>query len=227
MQDSPKHVAVIMDGNRRWARGEGLSVSRGHVEGAEALTRLVRAAKEFGVRYLTVYAFSTENWNRPRLEVRALMRLFDRFLVEKLPMMQEEGVRFHSIGKREALSKSLQKRIADVENQTAGNDTVDLIMGINYGARDEICRAVSRANDAGQLENLNEETLSSFLDTARFPDPDLLIRTSGEMRVSNFLLWQIAYAEIYKTDVFWPDFSREHFADALEEFRQRHRRRGA
>lgn len=231
-QKVPAHVAVIMDGNRRWAKKRGFSAFSGHKEGVEALMNTVEAAKELGVQTLTVYAFSTENWNRSALEVQLLIDLFETALLEKRSKMIANGVRLHAIGSLEAFPDSFLRVLDDSCQQTRSCKDIDLVLALNYGGRDEICRAMKSM--MGDLEKkkiskneIDQELFSSYLDTAPWGDPDLVLRTSGENRISNFLLWQISYAEVYVTDVLWPDFKPKDFLAALLNFQERHRRMGA
>lgn len=225
---TPQHVAIIMDGNGRWAASRGRPRAFGHRKGVEAVREAVRNAGELGVRYLTLFSFSTENWNRPAAEVEALFELLRRFVAADLDRLQAEGVRVRILGRREGLSEELLDLIGSVESRTAGNDTSFLNIAFNYGGRDEILRAARRAAQAhdGDLSALNEDDFARYLDTADLPDPDLVIRTSGERRISNFLLWQAAYAEFVFMDILWPDFDRAAFEQALAEYASRDRRYG-
>lgn len=231
-QTGPSHVAIIMDGNGRWARGRGLPRLQGHRAGAATVRRILECCPDHGVRHLTLYAFSTENWKRARSEVMGLMALFRHFIRKNREELLREGVRVRFIGDRRPLNPKLQAQMADLETLTAGNDLVHLTVAINYGARDEIARAVhDMALDiaAGRREpaEVAPDVLREYLDTAPLPDPDLVIRTSGEMRVSNFLLWQVAYSEFEFTQTYWPDFSVEEFGKILSKFSSRERRFGA
>jgi len=219
----PQHIAIIMDGNRRFAKKRGISMREGHSLGGEQLDRITDAAADLGVKTLTVYAFSTENWRRSVPEVKILMQLIERFLRNKRPQMVEKGVRFETIGDLTKLNKSLRSEIEKTKEETRGGDRINLVVGLNYGARDEIVRAARKAAQEGEI---TEEALSRYLDTAPFGDPDLLIRPGGEMRVSNFLLWQISYAEIYLTDKLWPEFGPEQLEEAVRVYGKRHRRGG-
>ena len=225
---TPQHVAIIMDGNGRWAASRGRPRAFGHRKGVEAVREAVRNAGELGVRYLTLFSFSTENWNRPAAEVEALFELLRRFVAADLDRLHAEGVRVRILGRREGLSEELLDLIGSVESRTAGNDTSFLNIAFNYGGRDEILRAARRAAQThnGNLSTLSEDDFARFLDTADLPDPDLVIRTSGERRISNFLLWQAAYAEYVFLDVLWPDFTEDVFAGAIEEYYRRERRYG-
>lgn len=225
---TPQHVAIIMDGNGRWAASRGRPRAFGHRKGVEAVREAVRNAGELGVRYLTLFSFSTENWNRPAAEVEALFELLRRFVAADLDRLHAEGVRVRILGRREGLSEELLDLIGSVESRTAGNDISFLNIAFNYGGRDEILRAARRAAQThnGDLSTLSEDDFARFLDTADLPDPDLVIRTSGERRISNFLLWQAAYAEFVFMDILWPDFDRAAFEQALAEYASRDRRYG-
>jgi undecaprenyl diphosphate synthase len=227
----PRHVAIIMDGNGRWATARGLPRFEGHRRGVEALRRAVRAAGDIGIEVLTVYAFSSENWKRPKSEIAELLSLLKIFVRRDLAELHRNGVKVRAIGERTSLAPDLRGLIEEAENLTRGNNKLTLVIAFNYGARDEIVRAAQAlAADlvAGRLSpaDVNEETLGSKLDTADLPDPDLVIRTSGEHRLSNFLMWQAAYAEFVFLPVLWPDFDRQHLDQALEEFARRDRRFG-
>ncbi|MDX1977694.1 MAG: isoprenyl transferase [Pseudanabaenaceae cyanobacterium bins.68] len=227
----PQHVAVIMDGNGRWAKQRGLPRILGHRQGVDVLKDLLRCCKDWGIGALTAYAFSTENWGRPTEEVDFLMLLFERILRQELAEMHQEGVRITFVGDLEPLPPSLRSEIETSMVATAQNQGIHFTVGINYGSRDEIirvCRRLAEQVQADQLtpQQINPEIFAQHLYTAGTADPDLLIRTSGEMRVSNFLLWQIAYAEIYFTEVLWPDFDRSQFHLALLAYQQRDRRFG-
>lgn len=227
----PKHVAIIMDGNRRWAKKHGVSTTIGHWKGAEALMNIVHAASNLGVEVLTVYAFSTENWNRSEEEVEGVMQLFKMYLSGQCERMVREGVRLQAIGDLKKLPADVMKVLEETKAATAGGKRIDLVLALNYGARDDIRRAVSTVvTDCleGRLakEAITEKVLASYLDTAQWQDPELLIRTSGEVRLSNFLLWQISYSEIYISDVLWPDFNEQHLLQALLEYQRRERRSG-
>jgi undecaprenyl diphosphate synthase len=227
----PRHIAVIMDGNGRWATRRGLPRVAGHSHGVQAVRETIRAAGRIGVEYLTLYAFSSENWQRPSLEVSTLMNLLERSIDRELPELMARNVRFRVIGRRGGVPLAVQRRIDRVVEATAGNTGLNLFMAFNYGGRDELvdaCRALARQAAAGAIrpEDIDEERLGGSLYTGGVPDPDLLIRTSGEMRVSNFLLWQIAYTELWVTPTFWPDFGPRELYVALAEFQQRTRRFG-
>lgn len=228
----PCHVAIIMDGNRRWAEARGLPVALGHRAGAEALRRAIRAAAEAGVQWLTVFAFSSENWRRPADEVQELTGLLRYYLNHEVKALAREGVRLRVIGDRCRFGEELRQLIERAEAETASNTRLNVNVALSYGARDEIlsaARAIALAAQRGELDpaTLDEAGLERFLATAGMPDPDLIIRTSGEQRLSNFLLWQAAYAELAFLPVLWPDFTAEHFRAALESFAGRERRYGA
>lgn len=228
---APAHVAIIMDGNGRWAQMRGLPRQEGHRRGLEALRRTVRNAGELGIRVLTLYSFSTENWRRPMAEVSFLMGLLRRFVENDLAELNEAGVRVRIIGSRDDLAPDLRGLVERAEAMTQGNTGLTLVVAFNYGSRDELTRVARRlAQDvaAGRVapEAIDEEMLASRLDTGSLPDPDLVIRTSGEARISNFLLWQAAYAEFVFTPVLWPDFDRKALEEALAEFHSRERRYG-
>ena len=231
LRQLPKHVAVIMDGNGRWAKNKGLPRIEGHRRGANTLKEILRSCKDWGIKTLTAYAFSTENWGRPLTEVNFLMALFERLLRKELAEMNSEGVCIRFIGDLSPLPLSLQQEMHHAMEATQNNQTVYFNVAINYGSRLEIvkaCRGIAEKIQKGELEPeaINESLLSKHLYTFNSPDPDLLIRTSGEMRLSNFLLWQMAYTEIYVTDTLWPDFNRKEFTQALEAYQQRDRRFG-
>lgn len=227
----PEHVAIIMDGNGRWAQMRGLPRQEGHRRGLEALRRTVRNAADAGIRFLTLYSFSTENWRRPQTEVSFLLGLLRRFVEKDLIELHQAGVRVRIIGNRADLAADLRALIERAEAMTQGNPGLTLVIAFNYGSRDEMVRAARALAEevaAGRLSPsaITEEALSARLDTADLPDPDLVIRTSGETRVSNFLLWQAAYAEFVFTPVLWPDFDREALDDAIAQYRRRERRYG-
>ncbi|WP_193140706.1 MULTISPECIES: polyprenyl diphosphate synthase [unclassified Meridianimarinicoccus] len=231
-QITPEHVAIIMDGNGRWATRRGLPRLKGHHAGATRVREIVRACPDNGVRYLTLFAFSTENWRRSTAEVSGLMALFRRYLVSEAQELMESGVCVRFIGDRTPLNGKLVQLMEQVERQTADNTRLNLTVALNYGARDEITMAatrLARAVAAGEVcvDSITPELFDTYLYTAAIPDPDLVIRTSGESRVSNFLLWQSAYAEYEFTPTLWPDFSPQHFADILLTFGGRERRFGA
>lgn len=227
----PRHVAIIMDGNGRWATAKGLPRSAGHKAGADRINSLLQAAKKFAVPYITVYAFSTENWKRPQAEVDALMKLLDHFLSTYTEKLMAENVRLMIIGKVEGLSVSLQKKIAAVTAQTALNDGLTFTIALNYGGRSEISDAAKKiAADvqSGKLSllDIDEKVFGQYLYAPTLPDVDLLIRTGGELRISNFLLWQISYAELYVTELYWPDFDESALETALKAYNRRDRRLG-
>ena len=221
----PKHVAIIMDGNGRWAQEQGLPRAEGHRRGAETIDLIVEAAHDRGIANLTLYAFSEENWSRPFDEVIELMKLLGEFLVTNRTKMIDKGIRFNTIGNISRLPKELQDEINTTCEVTKGGTRMNLIVALSYGARQEICNAVNQLVQGGAKE-INPDEVSQELDTSRFPDPDLLIRTSNELRLSNFLLWQCAYTEFYFTDVLWPNFDEAAFDHALENYAQRERRFG-
>ncbi len=230
--DIPRHVAIIMDGNGRWAKERGLPRLEGHRAGAESVREVLEACIELGVEYLTLYAFSSENWNRPQTEVIALMSLLDRFLDEKAKDLDRQNVRLKAIGQLDRLPKKTRALIARIQERTAKNSATTLVLALSYGGREEIVAAArSLAEDAKNgiisPDQIDAELFASRLQTAGIPDPDLLIRTSGEMRVSNFLLWQISYAEMVIVKKFWPDFRQGDLFDAVKEYQRRHRRFGA
>ena len=227
----PRHIAIIMDGNGRWAKKRSLNRIKGHREGAESVRDIVRVCREIGIEVLTLYAFSTENWQRPRPEVSALMSLLKGFLRSEAAEMMENGIRLSAIGQIERFPGDVVKVLRDVMDMTRKNQGMILNLALSYGGRDEIVTAVCKiAADvrAGRLqpEEITEEVFSNFLYTRGLPEPDLLIRTSGEMRISNFLLWQIAYTEIYVTQILWPDFRREELIRILQDYQKRERRFG-
>ena len=223
----PKHVAIIMDGNGRWAQKRGLPRAAGHKAGAENLRRIVRACVEFDIKVLTIYAFSTENWGRPETEVKALMLIFARVLDQELNDLHKQGVCIHHLGDLTPINATLQNKVRHALELTKDNKRLILNVAFNYGGRDEILRAVRKmlADDISP-NNLTEDIFSSYLFTKGLPDPDLVIRTSGELRISNFLIWQAAYAEYYPAPALWPDFGREDLYDAIVTYNQRDRRYG-
>lgn len=232
MSSVPQHVAIIMDGNGRWAKQRGLPRREGHRAGAESIREILEAALEAGVGYLTLYAFSSENWNRPALEVRALMILLERFLEEQEPELQRREIRLQAIGQLERLPKGTRQKLEQVMAGTAHHRKLTLVLALSYGGREELVRAarnLARRAVAGEVdvEAIGVEEFAGELYTAEMPDPDLLIRTSGEMRLSNFLLWQVSYAEMVIVKKLWPDFRQADFHAALAEYQGRHRRFGA
>lgn len=227
----PKHVAIIPDGNRRWARQQGLSIEEGHRKGADTLMNIVKSGKELGIQVLTFYTFSTENWSRASEEVEALFWLIEHYLKEQCEEMVHHGIRLRTIGQVETMPEAMQEAIAWTKEATKGCSAVDMVLAINYGGRDEICRAVRQladlcAKSCVQADEIDETMIAKFLDTSLWGDPDLVIRTSGEMRISNFLLWQASYAEFHKVDLLWPDFTPEKFLEAILHYQERERRMG-
>lgn len=226
-QNPPRHVAIIMDGNGRWAAARGLPRLAGHRAGTENLRAIIEATVEFGIQYLTIYAFSTENWKRPREEVQGLMRIFRNMLDRELQNLHENGVQLRHIGKLERIEPELQEKVTEAIELTKDNSRLILNVAFNYGGRDEIIHAVRDiVQDEIPPDEINPELFSRYLYTADSPDPDLIIRTSGEYRCSNFLLWQGAYSEWYFTPTFWPDFDREELLEALIDYSNRDRRFG-
>lgn len=231
MNDIPSHVAIIMDGNGRWARTRGKERMYGHIQGVETVRRILVAARKAGVEYLTLYAFSTENWGRPQQEVSALMELICSSIEAETPELERQGVRVRIIGDRSGLSQKVLDHIEKIETQTRSCKDINLILAINYSSRSELTHAVQKiaeraAKGAIESGSITPETISEALYTAEWPDPDLIIRTSGEYRLSNFMLWQGAYSELYFTDVLWPDFTEEDFRKAVESYTKRERRYG-
>ena len=225
----PRHVAIILDGNGRWAKARGLPRTAGHGAGAEAFRRIGNYCKDIGIEYLTVYAFSTENWKRPPEEVRTIMAIFEKYMMEALSIMERDRFKMRFFGDISALSPRLQELMAEAEEKSTHYEGCQMNMCINYGGRDEIIRAVRRYAQEfkdGTAPELTEETFGNYLYSAGIPDPDLIIRTSGEERLSNFLPWQGAYSELYFTDVLWPDFTERDMDAALAEFQRRDRRFG-
>jgi len=220
----PKHIAIIMDGNGRWAKEQGLNRTAGHEKGASTVREITIHCSDIGINYLTLYAFSTENWSRPKLEVEFLMKLLERYFKSELPIYLKNNVKFKAIGDISKFSKKLQTIIKDTENQTSKCTGLTQVLALNYGSRDEIVRAVKKLNEKN-LE-VSEENINSCLDTVNIPDVDLLIRTSGEVRISNYLLWQIAYAEMFFTQTYWPEFSTMELDDIISDFNKRERRFG-
>jgi undecaprenyl diphosphate synthase len=223
----PEHVAIIMDGNGRWAVKRGLPRLAGHRAGTENLRRIIRASVEFGIKYLTIYAFSTENWDRPQEEVEGLMHILEDVIDREMRELHEEGVQLRHIGHLERLAPTLQEKVLDAVETTRNNRRLVLNIAFNYGGRDEIVCAIQQMiHDGVKEEDVTPDLVDKYMFTAGIPDPDLIIRTSGEMRVSNFLIWQSAYTEWYITDTFWPDFDREEYFKALVEYSRRERRYG-
>ncbi|MGB2402894.1 MAG: isoprenyl transferase [Akkermansiaceae bacterium] len=230
--DIPRHIAIIMDGNGRWANARGLPRAEGHRAGAKSVKAMVDTCQELGIEYLTLYAFSSENWKRPKKEVDALMDLLEKFLREKLPDMLKQNVRFHSIGRHDLLPEKCRKQIQQATADTQNNTGLNLILALSYGSREEItdaARTIAIKTAAGEINpnDIDNELFADHLYTSHFPDPDLLIRTSGEQRISNFLLWQISYSEILISPKNWPDFRGADLKEAVEEYARRHRRFGA
>jgi undecaprenyl diphosphate synthase len=230
-QPAPRHVAIIMDGNGRWAAERRLPRIEGHRRGVEAVRRTVEAAGDLGITHLTLFSFSSENWSRPAEEIRDLFGLLRRFIRRDLADLHKNGVRIRIIGSRTDLNDDIQRMLDDAVELTKENSALNLTIAFNYGSRNEIARAATRIAEevkAGVLapEDMTEELFGSYLDTDGLPDPDLLIRTSGELRLSNFLLWQLAYTEFVFVDTYWPDFNKTHFEEAIAEFQRRNRRFG-
>ncbi len=227
----PNHVAIILDGNGRWAKSKGMPREYGHTIGAKNVETIIEAADDLGIRYVTYYAFSTENWKRPEKEVKKLMNLLRDYLKTAIKKANKNNIRMRIIGDRSGLAEDLQAQIERVEEATAANTGITMTIAINYGSRDEIVRAVNRIQKEmkeGRIEEaeITEEMIADYLDTADLPDPDLMIRTSGEQRLSNYLLWQLAYSEFYFTDVPWPAFSKKDLEAAVEVYANRDRRYG-
>ncbi len=227
----PRHVAIIMDGNRRWARGHAMRTILGHREGADNLSGILRGAEQIGIKVVTVYAFSTENWRRSSYEITGLMNLLSSYLINKRAEMVENGVRLDYIGDISRCPLKVQNALLETKAATAQCEKIELVLAINYGGRDEIVRAASKiladfADNKLTKEQLTEDFFASYLDTAKWQDPDLLIRTSGEQRVSNFLLWQISYTEIFTCEAHWPDFSKRELLSAVLSYQKRQRRKG-
>jgi undecaprenyl diphosphate synthase len=227
LEKIPTHVAIIMDGNGRWAQERGLPRLSGHRAGTENLREVIEACAEFGIEYLTIYAFSTENWKRPREEIQGLMRIFKTMLDRELMNLHKNGVQLRHLGKLDRIEKELQKKVKEAIKLTKENKTLVLNVAFNYGGRDEILQAVKKLmTDGRKPDELNDEIFKNYLYTADSPDPDLIIRTSGEYRCSNFLIWQGAYSEWYFTKTYWPDFNREELHKALVAYNERERRYG-
>jgi len=230
-QIAPSHIAIIMDGNARWAKARRLSLKIGHKKGAENIENIALASIELGVKFLTIYAFSSENWNRPKDEVEYLMKLLDQYLSDEIKPLMEKGVKILISGNLEKLSAATKERISEIEEITKNNQNLTLNVAFSYGARQEIVDAVKKIAQEVQdekinPENINEDLIAKNLYNPQIPNPDLLIRTAGDLRVSNFLLWQIAYSELYFTEKYWPDFSKKDLIGAIENFNQRERRYG-
>jgi len=227
----PRHIAIIMDGNGRWAQNHSLGRIAGHRKGAESVRNIVEACRKIGISYLTLYAFSSENWSRPEREVRALMTLLERYLRSEVKVMLKNNIRLLAIGDTGALPEKVRTILRDTIGQTAGNTAMTLILALNYGSHDEILGAVRKLIDEARqgtirASDVTLERFAGYLSTKGIPDPDLLIRTSGEYRLSNFLLWQMAYTEFYFTDILWPDFREEQLIEAISEYQKRERRFG-
>jgi undecaprenyl diphosphate synthase len=221
----PLHIAMIMDGNGRWAKERGLKRTAGHKKGAEVVREITTYCAKIEIKYLTLYAFSTENWERPKLEVEFLMNLLDKYLKEELKVYLENNIKFKAIGDLTRFSKALQNRIQKTEELTKQNTGLTQVLALNYGSKDEIIRAIKKLNEK-ELE-VNEKNLESCLDTAGMPPVDIMIRTSGEVRLSNYLLWQNAYSEMFFTQTYWPDFTESELDDIISDFSKRERRFGA
>ncbi len=223
----PTHIAIIMDGNGRWAAARGLPRLAGHRAGTENLRRVIRACVEFGIQYLTIYAFSTENWGRPKEEVDGLMQIVEDVIDRELGELNKEGVQLRHVGRLEHVNPSLRDKVLSAVELTKNNTRLKLNIAFNYGGRDEIvCAIRAMLNDGVKPEDVNESLISQYMFTAGIPDPDLIVRTSGEMRISNFLIWQSAYSEWYVTNSYWPDFDKEELRKALIDYNQRERRFG-
>lgn len=227
----PQHIAIILDGNGRWAKQKGMPRNYGHVQGSKNVEVICEEAYKMGVKYLTVYAFSTENWKRPQDEVSALMNILRNYMKTCVKTAMKNKMKVRVIGDISALDADIQKRILELEEKTKENDGLNFQIALNYGGRDEVLRAVKKmalaeAKGTFSFDSLTSEVMSEYLDTRGIPDPDLIVRTSGEMRISNFLIWQAAYSEYYVTDVFWPDFSKDELLKAIEKYNARDRRFG-
>ena len=227
----PEHIAIILDGNGRWAKKRLLPRNAGHAAGARTVEKIIEDAHNMGIKYLTVYAFSTENWNRPEDEVKALMKLLRNYLKDCIERANKNDMRVRVIGDKSRLDEDIVDKIEELETVSKDNTGITFIIALNYGSRDEIKRALQKISEdceKGKLksQNITESTISNYLDTAGIPDPDLLIRTSGEIRLSNYLLWQLAYTEFYFTDVLWPDFNAEELKKAIVQYNHRDRRYG-
>lgn len=227
----PRHVAIILDGNGRWAKAKGMPRNYGHAQGSKNVERICEDAYNMGIKYLTVYAFSTENWNRPKNEVDALMKLLRNYMKTCLKTAEKNRMKIRVIGDITPLDEDIKSRIIELEEASKNNDGLNFQIAINYGSRDEIIRAVKRLGvdireNKINPEDIDDTMLSNYLDTSGIPDPDLLIRTSGELRLSNYLLWQLAYAELYFTDVPWPDFTKDELVKAIVQYNSRERRYG-
>ena len=231
MTEKLQHIAFIMDGNRRWAKVRGLPIIAGHEKGAKTLTEVAKAAKDLGIKYITVYAFSTENWKREKSEVEGLMNLLRKYLKESFKELEENNARIMFIGERNMLASDIVADMEKIENRTAKNDGITLCVALSYGGRQEIVAATRKIAELAQngglnIKDIDEKKFSDMLYTKDLPDPDLLIRTSGEERISNFLLWQLSYSEFYFSDTLWPDFSKEELVKIIDEYKNRERRYG-
>ena len=227
----PQHIAIILDGNGRWAKAKGMPRNYGHAQGSKNVERICEEAYRMGVKYLTVYAFSTENWNRPKDEVDALMKLLRNYMKTCLKTAAKNDMKVRVIGDKTGLDEDIRNRIAELEEATKDNGGLNFQIALNYGSRDEIVRAVRRVSEdvkeeKVKPEDIDEKMFETYLDTHGIPDPDLMIRTSGELRLSNYLLWQLAYTEFYFTDIPWPDFTKEELSKAIEQYNRRDRRYG-
>lgn len=227
----PAHIAIILDGNGRWAKAKGMPRNYGHAQGSKNVERICEEAYRIGVKYLTVYAFSTENWNRPKDEVDALMKLLRNYMKTCLKTAAKNDMKVRVIGDKTGLDEDIRNRIAELEEATKDNGGLNFQIALNYGSRDEIVRAVRKVSEdvkEGKVkpEDIDEKMFETYLDTHGIPDPDLMIRTSGELRLSNYLLWQLAYTEFYFTDIPWPDFTKEELSKAIEQYNRRDRRYG-
>ncbi|MTI08772.1 isoprenyl transferase [Curvivirga aplysinae] len=232
LSNCPTHVAIIMDGNGRWAKKRGLPRVAGHKKGAESVRKVIKASAELGVKFLTLYSFSSENWKRPEDEVSALMGLLGRYLKSEIVELHSNNIRFRVIGDRERLPENIQRLISDSERMTEQNSGMTLILALSYGARAEIAEAARKIAKSAKLgliqpDAIDEDVFAAHLSTAGIPDPDLVIRSSGEKRISNFLLWQLAYSEFYFTNTLWPNFDKKDLIEAFQEFNKRDRRYGA
>lgn len=228
----PQHVAIIMDGNGRWAKKRGMTRVMGHQQGAEVVRQIVRTSREIGIKWLTLYAFSEENWKRPKAEIMALMKLLKRFLKSELEEMLENGIQLRTIGRTQKLPEDIRRVLMDTIEKTSSNSDMVLTLALSYGGRQEILDTILKISEKiekGSIRpgDVSEKLVSELLYTSDIPDPDLLIRTSGEHRISNFLLWQIAYSEIYITNTLWPDFDKNKYIAAIQDFQKRERRFGA
>jgi undecaprenyl diphosphate synthase len=227
----PKHIAIIMDGNGRWAKQQGFLRALGHENGSKSVKKIIKECNSLGIEYLTLYAFSTENWNRPKLEIDTLMKVLIKSLKKELPTMLEGNIKMNAIGNLEKLPKNAQKELFDVIDKTKANTKMTLTLALSYGSREELVNVVKKISDKVKnniisIDSIDDSIINEHLYTHNLPDVDLLIRTSGEHRISNFLLWQIAYSELYFTDVLWPDFKEEHLHEAIISYQKRERRFG-